>query len=264
MKTSSPGASSTPANSPPIITVSAPATRALAMSPEYCRPPSAITGTPAALAASAASYTAVICGTPTPATTRVVQMVVGGAPDPGHGAGGADGAGSDADLDRIRTGVNQRLGAGAGGHIAADDVDAVLAAELLLHPRDHVEDGALVAVGGVDDDHVDPGVDQQAGALVGVLADAHRRGDDQPAVGVLGGVGVLVALDEVLDRDQPAQPAGVVDDRQLLDLVLRQQLQRGVRVHPHRGGDQRHRRHDVADQPALVGLEAHVAVGDDA
>ena len=41
------------------MTVSAPATRALAMSPEYCSPPSAMTGTPASRAARDASYTAV-------------------------------------------------------------------------------------------------------------------------------------------------------------------------------------------------------------
>ncbi len=55
MKSSSPGDSSQPASSEPSITVSAPATSALAMSPEYCRPPSPMTGTPAALAASEAS-----------------------------------------------------------------------------------------------------------------------------------------------------------------------------------------------------------------
>src|SRR5215212_382177 len=162
MKTSSPGASSTPANSPPIIVVSAPATRALAMSPEYCRPPSAMTGTPAGRAADAA-------------------------------------------LHRVHAGVDQRLGAGAGGDVAADDVDAVVAAEVLPDPGDHVEHRALVAVRGVDRDDVDTGVDEQADALVGVLAHADRRGDDQPAVGVLGGVRELVALDEVLDRDQAAE-----------------------------------------------------------
>src|SRR3954469_19459252 len=96
MKTSSPGASSTPANSPPIITVSAPATSALAMSPEYCRPPSAITGTPAALAARAADR-------------PLVQGVIRRAAAPGHDAGGADRAGPDADLDRVGPGVDQRL-----------------------------------------------------------------------------------------------------------------------------------------------------------
>ena len=54
-KTRSPGLSSQPASRPPSITVSAPAAMALAMSPEYCRPPSPITGTPAGRAACAAS-----------------------------------------------------------------------------------------------------------------------------------------------------------------------------------------------------------------
>ena len=43
-------------------------------------PPSAMHGTPAARQASAASYTAVSCGTPTPATTRVVQIEPGPMP----------------------------------------------------------------------------------------------------------------------------------------------------------------------------------------
>ena len=43
-------------------------------------PPSAITGTLYFLAAQAASYTAVIWGTPMPATTRVVQMEPGPMP----------------------------------------------------------------------------------------------------------------------------------------------------------------------------------------
>jgi hypothetical protein len=56
------------------MTVSAPHAIALAMSPEYCRPPSQMTGTPAGRQALAASKMALTCGTPTPATTRVVQM----------------------------------------------------------------------------------------------------------------------------------------------------------------------------------------------
>ena len=53
--TVSPGASSHPASRLPTMTVSAPAAIALAMSPECCRPPSPITGTPAGRAACAAS-----------------------------------------------------------------------------------------------------------------------------------------------------------------------------------------------------------------
>ncbi len=80
MNTISPGASSQPASRLPSMTVSAPAATALAMSPECWTPPSPITGTPAGRAACAASKIAVTCGTPTPATTRVVQMDPGPTP----------------------------------------------------------------------------------------------------------------------------------------------------------------------------------------
>src|SRR5215207_5247725 len=79
-KINSPGLSSQPASSEPNMTVSAPATSAFAMSPEYCSPPSPITGTPAGAQAWAASWIAVTCGTPTPATTRVVQIEPGPTP----------------------------------------------------------------------------------------------------------------------------------------------------------------------------------------
>ena len=62
------------------MTESAPATMALAMSPEYWRPPSAMTGTPAGLHAWAAAWTAVTCGAPTPVTMRVVQIEPGPTP----------------------------------------------------------------------------------------------------------------------------------------------------------------------------------------
>ena len=60
--------------------MSAPAAIAFAMSPEEVMPPSAITGTPCRIATSAHSKTAVTCGTPTPATTRVVQIEPGPIP----------------------------------------------------------------------------------------------------------------------------------------------------------------------------------------
>jgi len=62
------------------MAMSAPAARALARSPEYLMPPSAITGTLAFFAASTASMIAVSCGTPTPATIRVVQIEPGPIP----------------------------------------------------------------------------------------------------------------------------------------------------------------------------------------
>ena len=62
------------------MATSAPAASALARSPEYLMPPSAITGVLAFFAASTASMMAVSCGTPTPATIRVVQIEPGPMP----------------------------------------------------------------------------------------------------------------------------------------------------------------------------------------
>lgn len=62
----------------PTIAQDAPAAIALAKSPENLIPPSAITGTSPATAA--ASMIAVSCGTPTPATIRVVQIEPGPMP----------------------------------------------------------------------------------------------------------------------------------------------------------------------------------------
>ena len=107
MKIRSPGLSSQPASRLPSITVSAPATIALAMSPEYWMPPSPMTGTPAGRQARAASMIAVICGTPTPATTRVVQIEPGPTPT----------------LTASAPASTSALAPGVGGDVAADDVD---------------------------------------------------------------------------------------------------------------------------------------------
>ncbi len=180
--------------------------------------------------------------------------------DAGDDAGGADGAGSDADLDAVAAGVDQRLGAVAGGDVAADDVDGGVRLDL----GDHVADQAGVTVGGVDDDEVGARLDQGLGALVRVTGDADGRTDEEPAVLVLGGVRVLLGLDEVLDRDEALEDARVVDQRKLLDLVAAQQLH-GVHARDaDLARDQRHRGHDLAHLAAAVRLEGHVAVGDDA
>src|SRR2546427_4839251 len=61
------------------MTDEAPAAIALVTSPEYLIPPSEMIGT-FARAAAAHSATAVNCGTPAPATIRVVQMEPGPTP----------------------------------------------------------------------------------------------------------------------------------------------------------------------------------------
>ena len=80
-----------------------------------------------------------------------------------------------------------------------------------------------MAVGGVDDEQVDAGIDQPLGALETVVADAGGGGDAQAALRVLGGVRVELRLLDVLDGDQADAIAFGVDDQQLLDAVLVQQ-----------------------------------------
>ncbi|MNS41614.1 hypothetical protein D3C72_739710 [compost metagenome] len=75
-----PGLSLVRAKSKPSMTASAPAAIAFTRSPENCSPPSAMSGTPCLRQASAAHWMAVICGTPAPATTRVVQIEPGPTP----------------------------------------------------------------------------------------------------------------------------------------------------------------------------------------
>ena len=62
------------------MALEAPTAIALARSPEYLMPPSAMIGTPESRAARTASAMAVNCGTPTPAITRVVQIEPGPIP----------------------------------------------------------------------------------------------------------------------------------------------------------------------------------------
>ena len=226
------------------MTVSAPAAIALAMSPEYCTPPSPITRHAGRLA-------------------RLRGLVDGGDlrhADAGHDPGRAD-----------RAGPTPTLTASAPASIRAC-APALVATlppmtstrELALTCGDHVEHACGVAVRGVHDEEVNARLDQRLRPPLGVLADADGRADDEPALGVLGRVRELLALGEVLDRDQPAQPAGVVDQRQLLDLVAAEQAQRLRPGDADRSGHQRHRRHDLGDPAPVVGLEPDVAVGDDA
>ncbi|GAA3058116.1 hypothetical protein GCM10020000_46050 [Streptomyces olivoverticillatus] len=156
--------------------------------------------------------------------------------------------------------VDQGLGAVTGGDVAADHVDVDVGLDL----GDHVEDAAAVAVGAVDDQEVGTGLDERLGPLVGLVAHADRGTDDQPALGVLRGVRVLLGLDEVLDRDEALEHTGVVHQRQLLDLVAAEQLDGVLAGDADLARHQRHRRHDLAHLAAAVHLEGHVAVGDDA
>src|ERR1051325_5881425 len=257
----SPGLSSVPASIEPIITLSAPAASAFTTSPEYLMPPSAITGT--SPAPRTASRIAVIWGTPTPVTTRVVQIEPG--PTPTFTASTPRSTNARAPAPpppsppppSPTTPPRPRLGR----HVAAHQLRL---GERLAQAFDRLEHALRVPVRRIHHDHVAPRVDQGAGPRQGVGSAPHRRGDAQAAVLVLVGVGELAALEDVLDGDEPLQHPALVHDRELLDAVLGEGLLGFIEGGPHRRGHQPVLRHGVTDRAVELALELQVAVGDDA
>ena len=137
----------------------------------------------------------------------------------------------------------------------------------MLQAGDHVECQTGLTVSGVDHEHVHAGLHQSGGTLPGVAEEADTGGHAQTALLILGGVRVLLGLDEVLDGDQTGQAAFVVDQRQLFDLVLGEQTVGVVLGDVGRTSDQVLLGHDILDLQGVViigGDEAHVTVGDDA
>ena len=148
---------------------------------------------------------AVICGTPTPATTRVVQIEPGPMPT----------------LTASAPAFDQRQRGLGGGDVAGDELRL---GEVAAHVGTASTHALRVAVRGVDADDVAARLEQRLDALLAVGADADRGADAQPAELVLDGVRVRCGLLDVLDGDEALQQPAAVDDQQLLDAVLVQEL----------------------------------------
>ena len=167
-------------------------------------PPSAITGVSVLCATSTASRIAVSCGTPTPATMRVVQI------DPGP-------------MPTLMASAPASISAFApfrGRDVAGDDLNRVRQALDAVNGGEHQ---LGMAVRGIDDDEIDTGRDQLLGAGKALVADRGRSRDTQAALLVLAGTRVGDRLLDVLDGDQPDATVFIVDDEQLFDAVLVQQ-----------------------------------------
>ena len=99
---------------------------------------------------------------------------------------------------------------------------------------------------------------------IALVADRGGGGDAQPALLVLAGVGIGDRLLDVLDGDQADAAVLVVDDQQLLDAVLVQEALGLVLADALAHRDQPVLGHQLGDRLARIGGEAHVAVGEDA
>ena len=232
-----------PASIEPIITLDAPAASAFTMSPEYLMPPSAITGT--SPAPSTASKTAVSCGTPTPVTTRVVQIEPG--PTPTFTA-------STPRSDERRAPV-------ARGDVAGDELQSGSARARPPSPGARLREWpCAVSMMSTSTPASTSAARARFEVAAAPIAAATRR---RPML-VLVRVRKLAALVNVLDRDQTAQHALRVHDGQLLDAVLAENLLGLVERRAHRRGDEILLRHRVVQRPVEAALELQIAIGDDA
>jgi len=122
-----------------------------------------------------------------------------------------------------------------------------------------------MAVGGIDHDHVDAGFGQQCDTLFGAFTDANGGADAQVTLLVLAGKRVFAGLENVLDGHQAAQLERRIDHQYALQAML---VHQGFgllgRTAFHDRDQPFARGHDGPHRLIEVGLEARVAVGDDA
>mmetsp|Transcript_16030 Transcript_16030/g.25391 ORF Transcript_16030/g.25391 Transcript_16030/m.25391 type:complete len:323 (+) Transcript_16030:716-1684(+) len=126
--------------------------------------------------------------------------------------GGANGPNTHADAKPIDSSGNKVGGLTAGHDVASYDVQVRVVS---LEPLDHFELVHGVALGRVDDDEVNAGLDQLLYTLLVVWTGSDGCTHEQLLVGVLGRVRKIAVLEKVFSRHEGHEVALLVDDRQL-------------------------------------------------
>ena len=181
--------------------------------------------------------------------------------DTGDYAGGADGAGADAHLYRIRSRFDQGLRALAGGDVSGDDLQI---REFFLDHAQAAQHVLGMSMGGIQDDHVHLGVHQGAHAVEHVRGDSHARAAQQASLGVFCGKGIFDGLLNVLDGDQAHQVEILIYNRKLFLPCLREDLLRFLQGDAFPCGDQALGGHGFLDLLREVCFKFEIPVGDDA
>ena len=226
------------------MTASAPAAIAFAMSPDERIPPSATIGTPCPASAWAASNTAVTCGTPTPATTRVVQI------DPGPGRA----------LQRRRPRRRARAPRRPSRRCRRSPRSSCAPLIRRTTSRTPCEwPWAVSTTSRSTSDSTSAAARSSASFPTPTAAPTRSR----PCSSFVAS-GYLIRFEMSLTVMSPLSRPSRVDDRQLLDLVAVQDLARLVERRPDRRRDEVAARHQRRDRLRRVGLEAEVAVREDA
>jgi len=156
-------------------------------------------------------------------------------------ARGADRARPDADLDGVRTGIDQRLRSLGSRDVAGDHLAV---RPLRLDALHCVEHAPGMSVRGIHDHQVDTRFSEGRDPIEGIRRRADRRADAQAAAVVLAGARELVGFLEVLHGDHANQLVVAVHHQELFDAVLVQQRQHlvlgGVLAHRHQAFLGRH------------------------
>ena len=181
--------------------------------------------------------------------------------DARHDPGGADRTRADAHLDGIGAGVDEGVGGGGAGDVARRRAG---------RPRSAAS-SRIASVTPAECPWAVSTTSASTPASISPLArsttsapGADRGGHPEPAVVVLGGIGELGPLLQVLDGDETPQVAVCVDHRQLLDLDAAELLTGLVEGGAHRNGDEALAGHQLVDPAIGVVLESKVPVGEDA
>ena len=175
-------------------------------------------------------------------------------------AGGTDGAGADTYLDTVGTCLDESLCSLSGGDVAGDQLNA---GESALDGAASVQDALGMAVGGVQNQGVNTCVDESLCTLKNVLGNADGGGAEQSALGVLGGIRILLGFFDVLDGDQTLQIAVFIHQGELLDLAGAEDGLRLLQGGAHLAGDQVFLGHDLADGNIVAIQKTDVTVGQD-
>ena len=155
--------------------------------------------------------------------------------DTGNDSGGTDGAGADADLHRVCACVNQRLCRLGGGDIAGNERQIGIC---LFHFCDRVDNIGVVTVCGVEHNHVYACLQQRCNAVEYVNRCADSRAAEQSALVIARGVGILNALFDVFNGNEPLERAVCADNRELFNFMMTENFLRLRHSGAHGSGNQ--------------------------
>ena len=176
-------------------------------------------------------------------------------------AGGADGAGTNANFNHIRTNIRQSNGGFSGGNVAADDDEF---RELTAQFAHAIKHAFGMAVGSIHHQHVHARFGEQFDAFFAVAAGANGCTNAQAFVTVLAGKGVVTRTAQVFDGNKAFQAVFVVNKQHFFDAsFLQQQFDFAGTCRFFGGNESILRGHVVAHEFVVFGI-TQVAAGNDA